>query len=219
MVPGLQELVFRFNTWLDTIEAGIKTGKDDLEKFIETLEAEIDGYSSWVLEITATINELIDALNWPDVYAGIWAMPPGKGGNQYFLSQFGKAMFNESDPSRPPFDTGTEATTGLVVYMGSETAGAIEKFVQTIELLFGNFMSGQENKLVTAIEAMTNVESELDRQICLSQALVKKECETVETATTVGSDLEASNESASCEAAGTGSVSTVRFTNALTSDK
>jgi hypothetical protein len=223
MIPGLQELVFKFNTWLDTVEAGIRTGKDDLEEFIETLQAEIDRYSSWILDITSAVGALVDALSWPEVYAGIWAMPPGKGGNQYFLSQLGKAMFNQSDPSRPPFDTGTEAVTGLVVYTGSETAGIIEKFVQTIELLFGNFMSGQENKLATAIDTMTDLESELSRQICLTQALIRKECDEAEIApATVGSDLQASNESTSCEEAGLKSVTNVKFVNstdALTSDK
>ena len=162
-------------------------------------------------------------LSWPEVYAGIWAMPPGKGGNEYFASQFGKALFNEEDSARPPFDLGTEAVTGLVVYAGSETAGKIEKFVQAMELLFGNFMSGQENKLSVAIETMTDLDSELHRQICLTQALVKKECEGTEIPpTTVGSDLEGSGESTSCEEAGLGSVTTERFTNptdALASDK
>lgn len=211
MIPGLQNLVFKFNNWLDAIEASNRTGKDDLQVFIDTLQRELDRYTAWVLDITGTINALIDALNWPEVYAGIWAMLPGRGGNQYFLSQFGKALFNENDASRPPFDVGTEATTGLIIYMGSETAGKIEKFVQSIELLFGNFMSSQENKLVTAIDSLTNLESELTRQVCLSQALVRKECEEAELFSTVGSNLEASNESTSCEKAGLGAVTRVKF--------
>lgn len=211
MVPGLQDLVFKFNNWLDALEASNKTGKDDLKAFVKVLEKELDRYSSWILDITGTISALIDALNWPEVYAGMWAMPPGQGGNQYFLSQFGKAMFNEQDASRPPFDVGTEATTGLVMYMGSETAGAVEKFVQGVELLFGNFMSGQENKLLTAINSLTNLESELHQQVCLTQALVKKECETTETLASIGSDLEASKESTSCAEAGLGSVTKVKF--------
>lgn len=209
-IPGLQDAVAWLLNWLDEIEAGLTTGKDEIEEFLEFLQREIDRYTKMAQDIAAALQELIDAFTLPNVYAGMWVMPPGKGGNQYFLKQLGQALFADAD--RPPFEKGTEAVTGIVLYTGSSTAGVIEKFISSIELLFGGFLSSRENALADAANSLHALDEQLDRQICLTKGLLQKECEGVEaTPSAIGEDLQPSDESASCVEAGTDSVNTVRF--------
>lgn len=221
VIPGFGRLIAKINAWLDTLEAGIITGKDELQKFIDFLEAEIQRYTDWIAEIAYTIQELIDALTWPSVYAGIWTLPPGKGGNNYFLSQLGKGLFNQEDSSRPPFDRGNEVTCGFIMYMGSETPGAIEKFISTIDMLFGAFVENRQNALQDAINSLGGLKDRLDRDICLTQALIEKTCETVpEAPTSMDATLEPANESPQCSDAGLNSVQKIKFvddTDALAS--
>lgn len=223
IIPAFGKLIAKINAWLDALEASIVTGKDELKKFIEFLEAEIQRYTDWINEIAYTMQQLIDALSWPSVYAGIWTLPPGKGGNNYFMSQLGKGLFNANDPSRPPFDRGNEITCGFIMYMGSETPGAIEKFIKTIEMLFGAFAQDQQNAFLDAVNTLGGLKDRLDRDICLTQALVEKTCEAVpETPTSMNAVLEPANESPQCSAAGLDSVQKVQFvddTDALTSNR
>jgi len=209
-IPGLQEAVAWLVSWLDELEAGLTTGKDEIEEFLEFLQREINRYSKFANDITATLSELIDAFTLPNVYAAMWVMKPGKGGNQYFLRQLGQALFGAED--RPPFEKGTEAVTGAILYMGSSTAGKIEKFIDSVNLIFGGFLSSTDNALSTAVDSLRALEERLDRDICLTQGLIQKECEgTEETPAAIGKDLQPSDESASCADTGTESVADVRF--------
>lgn len=208
LIPGLRDAVAWLISWLDEIEAGLTTGKDEIKEFLNFLQREIDRYSRMANEITATLSEIIDAFTLPtNGYAGMWVMKPGKGGNQYFLKQLGEALFNADD--HPPFDKGTEAVTGVVLYAGSATAGKIERFIRAVELLFGGFLSSTQNALKSAIDSLHALDEQLDREICLTQGLIQKECDgaTASTAPAIGKDLTPSVESADCADAGTESVS------------
>jgi hypothetical protein len=210
LIPGLQNAVAWLLSWLDQIEESLETGKDEIEKFLEFLQRELNRYTRMANEITATLSELIDAFSLPDVYAGMWIMEPGKGGNQYFLSQLSHALFADED--KPPFEKGTEAVTGVVFLTGSNTAGKIKKFTDSMELLFGNFLVSRQNALKTAADSLNALEEELDRQICLTKGLIQTECEETETTPKiVGKDLNPSNEAAECQDEGLNSVETVRF--------
>ena len=206
-IPGLRDAVAWLISWLDEIEAGLTTGKDEIEEFLDFLQREINRYSRMANEITATLSEIIDAFTLPNAYAGMWVMKPGKGGNQYFLKQLGEAMFNADD--RPPFDKGTEAVTGVVLYVGSATAGKIERFISAVELLFGGFLSSTQNTLKDAVDSLHALDEQLDREICLTQGLIQKECDgtAASTALAIGKDLRPSVESADCADVGTKSVS------------
>ena len=209
-IPGLQDAIAWLVNWLDELEAGLTTGKSELEEFLNFLERELNRYTRMANEITATLSELIDAFTLPNVYAGMWVMKPGKGGNQYFLKQLGNALFNDGD--KPPFEKGTEAVTGVVFYTGSETAGKIEKFISSSDLIFGGFLSSTDNALSAAVNSLHALDAQLDRDICLTQGLVEKECTgTVVTPPAIGKDLQPSDESADCVDVGIDSVSSVTF--------
>jgi len=206
-IPGLGDLVLKINAWLDTLEASIKKSNDELQDYINFLEAEITRYSSWINEISNTIQELVDALTWPSAYVGVWIMEPGMGGNDYFLSQLGKSLFNQADPDRPPFDLGSELVCGFVLYTGSETAGALQKFSDTIQLLFGNLVAGTKNSFLDAADSLGALGEKLDDEICLTQALVRETCGGKELKLgTTSQSLDASVESPDCARAGLSSV-------------
>ena len=197
-IPPLQNILSFILNWLDRIEASIYTGKDELEDFVKFLTTEINRYHRWITEISNEIQELIDALTLPEAYAGMLAIE-GKGGTQFFMDQLGRGMFH--DPNRPPFDKGTEAVAGIVLLAGSETPGKLESFWSVMNLLFGGMMSTSKNTMAEAISQMNAFTEELDRQVCLTKGLTEQQCAEEANNTTVGPDLEPSNESSDCSAA------------------
>ncbi len=210
-IPGLQNAVAWFVGWLDEVEAGLATGKDEIESFLKFLQRELDRYSKMAKDVSAIVSELVDAFTFPDHYAGMWVLKPGQGGNQYFLRELGNALF--TDPEKPPFEKGTEAVTGVVFYMGSATVGNVEKFISSVELLFGNFLSSRDNALSTAIDSLRALDEQLDRDICLTQGLLQQECtgEAEAALPAISKDLLPSTESGKCADAGTDAVNTIRF--------
>lgn len=222
-IPSLDQLVIRLERWLDIIEAGVKSTSDDVDEYVAFLNKMIDRYTRQIQEITSAINDIVDALTWPSVYGGMWNMKPGKGGNQYFLKELGKALFEPTTPNRPAFDTGTEPVIGVVMYLGSDTAGEISKFVDTIDLLFGAFAASTQNNVSTALESMGVVEGELDRQIAINDALLRDlSPETEETKSAIDEELLSADEQTEATNQGRDAVTRVIFTSpedALTSDK
>lgn len=202
-IPGLGKAIAFLVSWLDRVEKSITTGKDDIEEFIKFLQRELDRYTGWSRQLTATIQEAIDALTWPSVYAGAWFMPPHKGGNNYFMTQLGSALFDKAGTDRPPFDLGTEAVTGVVLYVGAETPGKLEKFASTVNLLFGSMVDTATttgNALEEAIKEMNAVLTETGRQLNILDDLTVGAVAEIEEElnTTVGANLEPTTESATC---------------------
>ena len=222
LVPPLRWFISWARNWLDTIEAGLKTGKDEIKDYIRFLETELRRYDRQIKDIVAVFNQIIDALSLPDIYAGVWVLPPAQGGNDYFVNQLGRALLDSSDPNRPPFDRGTEIVGGLVLYTGAETFGELKKFSDGMTLLFGNFQAAQESALNTAIDSMGAMIEQTRQQITILQNLNEGAVEEIESAgPVVGISLEPSVECTDSQHAGEESVQNVRFTGtgALTSGK
>lgn len=181
MVPAITNIVRRIHAVLDSFEKGFEDKAAKMEKYIKDLEKLILKYINWVQEIVDTVEAIIDSLSWPDVYAGATGFA-GKGGNAFMLNSLGKALFDESDPTRPQFDNGTEAVCGFILYAGSTTVGGVQKFISQCEFLFGvNFQKFTDmatgaaedytsawDKAVETIDVATD---EVERQICLSDNL------------------------------------------------
>jgi hypothetical protein len=176
-IPAVQQTVDRILKILDTIEKTIDDKSAKMRKFIQAIESEINRYVDWVQDIVDTVEQLIDSLNWTGIYAGITGFQ-GKGGNDFFLNQLGTALNDTNDPNRPPFDKGTEAVCGFVMYAGSTTAGALEKFIAQTELLWGiniaqigEYADTVSNAYNDAVAAIDVAIEEIQRQICLSDNL------------------------------------------------
>lgn len=176
-IPAVTTTIRRIRMLLDAIEKTTEDKSDKMNGYILGIQATINRYIDWVQEIVDTVDLLIDSLNWTGVYAGVTTFA-GKGGNAFFLNSLGMALNDEADPNRPPFDKGTEAVCGFILYAGAETPGAIEKFIALSEFLWGaNFDQAEGtwedttsawNKAKATIDVAID---EVERQICLSEDL------------------------------------------------
>jgi len=206
LVPAISHIVRRVHATLDTLEKTVDDKNKKMRRYIKNLEAEINRYIDWMQEIVSTTEAIIDSLNWTGVYAGATGFS-GKGGNGFMLSSLGTALNDQSDPNRPPFDKGTEAVCGFILYAGSSTAGGIEKFIQQVEFLFGVSLgtvntAWEDGKSAwnKAAETIDVAVEEITQQICLSDDLISRvDCsEEQSLGTQLNESLEPSDEDSSC---------------------
>ena len=201
-IPPIMDFVQKINEYLDALEEGNKGVRDMIKKYVAFLKKEIDRNTAWVEEVLYTVQALVDALDWPDVYVGMLPFS-GKGGNNLMLSTLAQSLNDTGDSNRPPFDQGDEYVGGLVIYMGSETAGEIEKFWSLVKPLFGvQLPAVAENHMKQAQAAIDYASGEVDRQIQILDDLsadfgTPPVVPPVETA--IGSDLQPSFEDGSVE--------------------
>ncbi len=177
LIPSVTNMVRRIHAVLDAIENALGDRFAKLKKYLKNLERYIESQINWVQDIVNTVEDIIDALNWTGIYAGVTGFE-GKGGNAFMMHELGQALSDPADPNRPPFDKGTEAVCGFIMYAGSTTAGGIEKFMRQLEFLWGINLSSLgtgwdqiENAWDTAKEAVDIAIDEVERQICLSDNL------------------------------------------------
>ena len=179
VIPAVTTLIRRIHAILDDIEKTVDDKSAKMRKFIESIQKQIDYYIDWIQEIVDTIDLLVDSLNWTGVYSGVTAFA-GKGGNSYFLNELGTALNDTNDPNRPPFDNGTEAVCGFVIYAGAESWGGIQKFIALSKFLWGTHFGqseattmGEQSAWDTAVESIDVAIDEVERQLCLSADLSK----------------------------------------------
>ncbi len=203
IIPGVREFVTKINLFLDVLEDRITSSSDKIKKYIEALEREIERWKSWLEDIINTVNQLIQAFDFPDVYVGMHVFY-GQGGNQFFLSDLGGSLMNQGDPNAPPFTLGTEAVCGLVFLAGSELAGQAKKAYEFFNTLFGSASMATPasyiNEATASIDALVE---DTERHICFEDNLLAKLCEdlcpTAEVPpSAVSESLEPSTESAEC---------------------
>ena len=153
LIPGIEDLVAEINLFLDNLEKRLDDSASKYKKYIEALGREIDRYIALAREFLSLLQELIDLLTFPpDVYIGAYAFA-GKGGNNFFINELGKALNNTADPNRPPFDQGSEVVTGFVLMAGSATAGKLTAFKNMLDFLFFSSGSAMESATVLAYNA------------------------------------------------------------------
>jgi hypothetical protein len=159
--------------FLDSLEDSLEDITAAIREYIEFLQEEIDRYSSWVEDILSRIQDLIEALTWPNVYAGatfIYSEPTleGGGGNRFFISQLAKALYATDDTHRPPFDSGNEAVAGLVLMAGSESAGTIKRFRTFLETFLGSAEASVGSPMQQALDSIDYLTEQAERQLCMN---------------------------------------------------
>ena len=201
-IPPILDFVDQVNEFLDTMEEGNKSARKRVEKYVEFLETEINRSTAWVEEVLYTVQAIVEALDWPDVYVGMLPFA-GKGGNAYMLSTLATSMEDAGDPNRPPFDRGDEYVGGFVVYTGSETVGEAEKFWDLVKPLFGvQIPAAAQSHMKQAHDAIDYAAGEVSRQIQILDDLSASFGEVPETPpveTAIGPDLQPSFEDGSAE--------------------
>jgi hypothetical protein len=199
LIPDIEEVVTSINVFLDSLEKRADTASSKFRAYIDAINTEIERYARIVQRTISLINRIVKLLTFPDVYVGAYTFA-GKGGNNFFVSQLGSSLQDTSDPNRPPFDRGDEVITGFVLYAGSATAGKLEAFSSTINLLLTT-----EAESVAAIYAQAAADlgialEQVERDICFLDDLTKADvCEDESAAnTTMGDDLEPGDEDPGC---------------------
>lgn len=179
LIPAVEQFARRMNDVLDSLESRLKKKSDSLKDYIESLQEDIDRYERWYNEISSTVTQLLDALDWPEIYIGATAFA-GQGGNDFMVNHLGTALFNTAnDPAAPPFPTGRESVGGFVLMAGAETPGALQGFKTIMELFMGisidtgAAVSAAQNAYEEAVEAIGEAIEEINEQICLNDDLTE----------------------------------------------
>lgn len=198
LIPGITDVINDIYAWLDVLESRIDGKRKKFEEYVEELGRQVDRgktvYQQWKSVLTE-LSELLD-LNAP--YLGAFTFS-GKGGNDFFVSTLGRSLQDLSDPNRPPFDQGDEVVTGFVLYAGAETAGELQAFQTSLELLFGTggaVATSFAQHYKDAADTINYVQDQIDREICLLQNLSKTRCSgsTDPLGPAIGPDLEPDTE-------------------------
>lgn len=190
--------------FLDSLEDSLDDITEAIREYIEFLQEEIDRYSGWVEDILNRIQDLIEALTWPNVYAGatfIYSEPTldGGGGNRFFISQLAKALYDANDTHRPPFDSGNEAVAGLVLMAGSESAGTIKRFRTFLETFLGSAEAAAESPIQQALNSIDYLTEQAERQLCMNPMFEAIACTEEEPAgNAFDSQFEPATEAAEC---------------------
>lgn len=121
LIPKLQRFMGRVAAYLETLEKAIATTDSAVARLAAGLHAAIQQRTATIQAIIALLDELKSALMPPP--AGIHAMSfYGRGGNNFILGSIYEGLNDQSDPARPPFDTGQELVAGLVFVAGAGSA-------------------------------------------------------------------------------------------------
>lgn len=209
LAPGIRPWVERnIIKFLDVLEETTEGSVEQIKKYVDFLEAQLEYYSNVAEEVVSTVEEIIDVLTWPAVYSGvtlIYSSPDtfkkgiGGGGNQLFLSQLSQALTDQNDPNRPPFDRGTEAVCGIILMAGSETYGGIAKTIDFFETLFGQTQSRLSSAFKQAADSIDYLTDRIRDELCMSPALEAIVCPaTEEEKPALDPALQPATESAEC---------------------
>jgi hypothetical protein len=208
MIPSVVRVVNEMIVFLDNIEKLLESSSDKVKKFVEQLKKTIDRYVLWAKDVAKTITDLIEALQYPDIYAGYTTFN-GQGGNSLMMNQIGQALFS-GDSKAPPFNDGTEPVLGLVIMAGSNSAGAITNFMKSMQLVFGtNFASSADattasidNAWNAAVESIDVLMEDTERQIEFTDSMIAQISYTLPEAETpqpaFGIDMQPSTEAVGC---------------------
>ncbi|RLC88620.1 MAG: hypothetical protein DRJ03_01740 [Chloroflexi bacterium] len=205
LFPQAREFVERHLVpFLDSFEDSLSDSKKALEEYVEFLENEINRYSSWAQDILDRLNELVEALTWPRIYAGatmIYSEPTldGGGGNRYLISQLAEALYNTDDTNRPPFDSGNEAVAGIIFMAGSESAGATKKFQTFLETFLGTAGATVGSAIQQALDSIDYLTQQAEHARCMSPAFEAVACtETEDAGNAFNAQFESALEAAEC---------------------
>lgn len=194
LIPGITDVVDDVNAFLDTLEARLENKQDKFKEYVLALSNEINRYISKADSIVATIRQIVNLLEAPDIYIGYNTFS-GKGGNNFFVNFLGESLQDDTDPNRPPFDRGDEVVTGFVIYLGSETAGKIERFLSVLEFLFKSTGAAAEESYKEAADSINYALDEIEEQICFLKNMDQGICVAEEgVPPAFGPDMEPSDE-------------------------
>ena len=175
LIPQVRDIVNAIYEYIDKIEESTEGGKDRVKEFVDFLNSEVHRYSAWATNILATLKLLLQLLQAPKATIATFFFE-GRGGNDFLTQTLAEALTDTSDPDRPAFDLGTEMVGGIVFYSGGGIPSEVQKTWTLFKAIFGE--GGMiENAFLDAEADIDRVITEVESQICLSDAFIPIACE------------------------------------------
>jgi len=137
LVPSIGDFIDAVKEELNTLKASVNSANDRYTEVINFLSREAAKYTSKADALTrfvAQINAILSAPN-----AGLHAyIGTGKGPTGAFLADMTKAFDTSTDDGRPPYDLGSEYTTGVIFLSVGPDPSRVLKTLEAFKLLFSN---------------------------------------------------------------------------------
>lgn len=156
--PSVAHTVPAIGRFFDKIREKIATLRDTSQsassyyrQYLEFLSRQIDKYDRIANDILKLVEKATGILSTPS--AGVYAfVAQGQGNVGTFMSDVTKALSDESQTDRPPFDNGTEYVAGAVLLAVAPSPDAIVAAYEAFELFFG----GTDDSSVAAVLSRIN---------------------------------------------------------------
>jgi hypothetical protein len=130
--PKLAKFLRKMMAIIEMLESKLLAGPTYVKQYIDFLRKEIRRYEALANEILNMIEQLQASLNLP---SGIYVRPfKGRGGNAFFLRDLANSL-SRGYPGAPPFHTGQEYVTGVVLMAGGSTEREVDSLLGFMRLL------------------------------------------------------------------------------------
>jgi len=169
LIPGVDRLLDRASFSLEELRGILARGTETNNALLSLLNRLADKLGVETDDISLFLRRLQNALGAPT--AGIYAtVRTGQGNTGAFLADLVSALDDETDENRPPFDTGDEFVTGVILLSVGPDPSAIAAAFAAFGALFGapsstDALAGVNSVTASTLASLTEVEQALLEQI------------------------------------------------------
>ena len=130
LVPPLNGIIDYIQTYLTSLGSRIQNAATRNQQLIDFLDSEIRRYGLIIDQINAKLTQLQSFFATPSFPAGIYGtLRSGTGSATSFIADIAAALADDSDENAPPFRSGDEFTTGvLMLAVGPNPAPVLAAF-------------------------------------------------------------------------------------------
>ena len=141
LFPAFASLLRKLVAQIEAFSTKLTSPADALRNYVDFLKNEILRYESIVNSILDDVARMKSLFKLPQ--AGVYVRTfKGRGGNDFFITDMANS-FLPSEPTRPPFDRGTEYVTGVVIMTGGPKP-AVDGLITGLEWIFGTASTTSE---------------------------------------------------------------------------
>ncbi len=138
LVPPLAQFLTQIKTYLDNFSAGFQTFTDHQQAYVQFLDKQIQKYTKQSDDIVQKINQLTAILGTSPSTGGYIRFSDGQGPVPTYVADFVESITNDEDENKPPFDSGTEFTAGVIFIASGPDPTALFNAFGLLRLLFGS---------------------------------------------------------------------------------
>jgi len=138
LIPGVATALKLLIAYLQTLRDQIASPIDELDEFLEDVEDYVTFLATKLGEISQTlllINTILKSLR---VGFSVYGMYADRGGSDLVVSEMNKAFFDPATEDTPPFESGGDIVSGVVLMAAAPGPAAIAPLLELYRLLFGD---------------------------------------------------------------------------------